>query len=109
MLSKMKPLTMTDCHKDLSRLLCLFYMPYCPDKGTAESLLPCRELCTEVKSKCQRAIENFNKFIEWPRTLDCDDLPRYDKNGLTCAGYQSNSGLAKILIIYLFSYIASDP
>ena len=81
---------MTDCHKDIRRLLCLFYMPYCPDKGTAQSLLPCRELCTEVKSKCERTIANYN--FAWPPSLDCAHLPRYEQNGLTCAGYQSNSG-----------------
>lgn len=66
------PLLKTECHMHLRLFLCSTFFPMCTvlDKP----LLPCRSLCLEVKSKCERFIMQYTDY-KWPYHMRCDKYP----------------------------------
>jgi frizzled protein 1/7 len=88
-LKMLKPLGMTDCHKDLRQFVCLFYMPFC---GYGRNpLLPCRQQCEQIQSQCRKQIEYF-KFGWLLNEINCQDLPSYSSDEMKCAGYAGEGG-----------------
>lgn len=70
----------TGCLGAILFFLCGYYVPICVqiNQGESFSLLPCRNLCMEVRSKCEQCIPGN----QWPPHLDCQIFP----NELPCFG-----------------------
>ncbi|XP_071794498.1 uncharacterized protein [Asterias amurensis] len=67
----------------LRSFLCAVYLPRCVDDGSRTTLVvPCRELCEEIKSGYSEPMTKFS--INWPEKLQCERLPRRETG--TCYG-----------------------
>ena len=54
-------------------LLCTLYVPVCIETHMNVELLPCREMCAEVRSSCQPALAS--RGFSWPdRFINCDNM-----------------------------------
>ena len=74
-----KRLIETGCSGAILSFLCGYYAPVCipmQQQASALSLLPCRSLCQEVRSKCDYFVQ-CDPDVQggWPSHLDCDNFP----------------------------------
>ncbi|KAL3315644.1 Secreted frizzled- protein 5 [Cichlidogyrus casuarinus] len=63
----------SQCHPDLSKMLCSLYAPVCIEGHKDRFILPCRRLCEEVKRDCLPKMLQFS--FSWPEFLKCDRYP----------------------------------
>lgn len=66
----------TNCSSDLVFFLCVLHFPICV-QGIRGPVLPCRSLCNKVRRECLPTIKSFNE--SWPKNIDCDNFPIYEK------------------------------
>jgi len=64
------PLKNSKCHADIDLFLCARYIPLCIE-DLKISLKPCRALCEQVKSGCEKLMNKFGH--EWP--FNCTQYP----------------------------------
>lgn len=66
-----------NCSDDLKMLLCGSHYPVClqdeQDGSEVNVLYPCKNVCRQVKRKCEPLLEENN--ATWPDILDCDKFP----------------------------------
>ena len=80
------------CSNKIGTLLCFFYFPLnVVDYNVFPEVLPCRELCEEVRRDCERQFSD-NGF-PWPEHLDCTrDYFRPTGHGLCVNGTDPDQG-----------------
>jgi len=64
-----RPLAETQCHEDLWFLICGIFRPYCIASNPLT--LPCREICEEVRSSCEKQYKKLYGGLRWPAKLQC--------------------------------------
>ena len=76
------PLIASRCSSQIADFLCFFYFPLCPRdangnmirdyaSGAITELLPCKEVCEEVRRDCEADLNQIG--IEWPPHLNCSN------------------------------------
>lgn len=71
-----KRLIESGCSGAILTFLCAYYVPFCftpPRLTTSTILRPCRDLCVEVRDKCEYLLQCQGR--SWPSHLNCQDLP----------------------------------
>lgn len=79
------PLVKVDCYKHLRFFLCTLYVPICQENYD-KWIKPCREVCLAAKKGCEPLMIQYS--FEWPKNLECDDLPKMSEQqetGNICA------------------------
>lgn len=68
------PLINIQCSHYFRFFLCTIYFPMCTDVfGGSKALLPCKQLCIYIQSRCEPYIQAFK--LKWPVELNCTALP----------------------------------
>ena len=73
-----KRLIETSCSGAILSFLCGYYAPVCLQNQLVSTitLLPCRSLCMEVRSKCEYFVQcGDHGNPSWPAHLDCQNFP----------------------------------
>lgn len=79
------PLVKVNCYKHLRFFLCTLYVPICQENYD-KWIKPCREVCLAAKKGCEPLMIQYS--FEWPKNLECDDLPKMSEQqetGNICA------------------------
>jgi hypothetical protein len=66
----------TGCSKDLKLFLCSLYAHYCNATAMDYHIMPCRDLCINVRDRCLATMQE--KEHEWPNSWKCGRFP-YEK------------------------------
>lgn len=66
------PLIESVCSNAIVHFLCSIYAPFCLVGQENVRIMPCRELCTHVRSTCEPPLREFN--LDWPPHLVCDNF-----------------------------------
>lgn len=86
------------CSTRLTFLLCGAFMPFCIHGPSLDQpyVVPCREVCQEVRNDCRRQFQELWGGIPWPAKLHCHRYPsqrskfvktdkKSDKRAVPCA------------------------
>lgn len=81
------------CSNKIGTLLCFFYFPLsiADDEDFSPEILPCRDLCEEVRRDCEARLI-ANRF-QWPAHLNCS-LDYFRPSGLCVDGTDPDQGYA---------------
>ena len=63
----------TECSKDLKLFLCSLYAPYCNATAMDIPIMPCRDLCINVRDRCLATMQQ--KDHDWPNSWKCGRFP----------------------------------
>ena len=75
----------TGCSKDLKLFLCSLYAPYCNAASLEQRIMPCRDLCLNVRDRCLATMQE--KDYEWPNSWKCGRFP--SEKGMCVEGIES--------------------
>lgn len=68
----------TGCSDDLKIFLCSLYAPYCNEEPSSAEILPCRDLCINVRDRCLPVMTEKFAYDHWPNSWKCGRFP-YEK------------------------------
>ena len=65
----------TGCSADLKLFLCSLYAPYCNKDSSSTQILPCRDLCINVRDRCLPVMVEQFSYDHWPNSWKCGRFP----------------------------------
>ncbi|OWF37022.1 Frizzled-5 [Mizuhopecten yessoensis] len=73
----------SNCSPDLRFFMCGVYKPFCPSNNRP-IVLPCRELCEEVKMSCAAKYRELYNGLRWPSKFQCHRYPFSNSTRMPC-------------------------
>ena len=91
-LKDFEPVIHSNCSSAIVHFLCSVYTPPCYDSDLAVKVVqPCRQLCVEVRDKCEGIYRQAS--LQWPQHLSCDHYPDRNDKSSVCFGPEDSSYL----------------
>ena len=75
-LQKIGRIVETGCSPHIAEFMCRLVAPECAPDGLDHPTRPCRPLCEKVKRDCEPVLQENG--LNWPRKIQCQDLPEYN-------------------------------
>ncbi|XP_060082760.1 frizzled-10-like [Ylistrum balloti] len=73
----------SNCSPNLRFFICGVYKPFCPSNNRP-IVLPCRELCQEVKQSCESIYRKLYNGMRWPSKFQCHRYPLSNSTMMPC-------------------------
>ncbi|XP_059141327.1 atrial natriuretic peptide-converting enzyme-like [Physella acuta] len=77
-------LVASNCHPSLRFFLCGVYAPFC-GRTDVPPTFPCRELCHEVRTACEKTYRQLYHGLPWPSKFQCHRYTASDSTSNRCA------------------------